>query len=99
MTATSLISAVTVGLVLGFLARRFVRACHALPFWLPMAVGVGAAVLGTVTARLAGVDTSQVSPVEVVIQVALAGSGIGVVAATADRRPPADRYGRSGASQ
>jgi uncharacterized membrane protein YeaQ/YmgE (transglycosylase-associated protein family) len=94
MTATSLISAVSVGLVLGILARWLVPACRNVPFWLPMAVGVGAALLGTVAARLAGINTSQVSPVELVLQVTLAGFGLGAVAATADRRP-AGRYGKA----
>jgi hypothetical protein len=95
MTATSLVSAVSVGLVLGLLTRWLVPACRSVPFWLPVAVGVGAALLGTVAARFAGVDTSQVSPVELVLQVTLAGLGLGAVAATADRRP-AGRYGKAG---
>jgi uncharacterized membrane protein YeaQ/YmgE (transglycosylase-associated protein family) len=86
MTMTSLVTAVTIGLVLGVLARWLVPACRRVPFWLPMAVGVGAAVFGTVTARLAGVDTSQVSPVEVILQVTLAGVCLGVVAATTERQ-------------
>ncbi len=93
MTASSLIAAVAVGLVLGVLAWWLVPACRRVPFWLPSAVGVGAAVLGTVIARLAGVDTSRVSPVELVLQVAVAALSLGVVAATADHRPPTNRYG------
>jgi uncharacterized membrane protein YeaQ/YmgE (transglycosylase-associated protein family) len=96
MTATSLISAVTVGVVLGLLARWLVPACRRVPFWLPPAVGVGAAVLGTVTARLAGVDNSQVSLIELILQVGAAGLGLSAVAATADRPPPARRYGKAG---
>ena len=98
MTGTSLIAALTVGLVLGLLARRLVPACRAVPFWLPPAVGVGAAVLGTVTARLAGVGTAQVSPVELILQVVAAGLGLGAVAATADRPAPG-RYGSPGRSR
>lgn len=96
MTGTSLVTAVTVGLVVGALARWLVPACRGVPFWLPLAVGVGAAVLGTVTARLAGVDTSQVSPVELVLQVTLASLGVGAVAVTADRQPRTSRYGKTG---
>jgi hypothetical protein len=96
MTATSLVSAVAIGLVLGLLTRRLVPSCRGVPFWLPPAVGVGAAVLGTVIARLAGVDTSQVSPVELVLQVGAAGLALGAVAATADRQPSAGRYGKTG---
>ena len=96
MTATSLLTAVTVGLVLGILVRWLVPACRGVPFWLPLAVGVGAALSGTVAARLAGVDTSQVSVVELVLQVALAGLGVGAVAVTADRQPRTSRYGKTG---
>lgn len=96
MTGTSLITAVTVGLVLGMLVRWLVPACRAVPFWLPLAVGVGAALLGTVAARLGGVDTSQVSLVELVLQIALAGLGVGAVATTADRQPRPSRYGKTG---
>jgi uncharacterized membrane protein YeaQ/YmgE (transglycosylase-associated protein family) len=99
MTATSLISAVTVGLVLGILARWLVPACRRVPFWLPLAVGVGAAVLGTVTARLAGVDTPRVSHVELILQVGAAGIGLGAVSATAGRPSPAGRYGKAGRPQ
>jgi uncharacterized membrane protein YeaQ/YmgE (transglycosylase-associated protein family) len=94
VTGTSLITAVTVGLVVGVLVRWLVPACRGVPVWLPMAVGVGAAILGTVAARLAGVDTSQVSPVELVLQVVLAGMGVGAVALTADRQAPTNRYGK-----
>lgn len=96
MTGTSLATAVVVGLVVGLLVRWLVPACRSVPFWLPPAVGVGAAVLGTVTARLGGVDTSQVSLVELVLQVTLAGLGVGAVALTADRQPPTSRYGKTG---
>jgi hypothetical protein len=99
VTGTSLITAVTVGLIVGLLVRWLVPICRSVPFWLPMAVGVGAAILGTVAARLAGVDSSQVSPVELVLQVALAGLGVGAVALTADQRPPTSRYGKGGEPQ
>lgn len=95
MTATSLITAVTIGLVLGVLVRWLVPACRGVPFWLPPAVGVGTALLGTIAARLAGVDTAHVSPVELVLQVVLAGLSVAAVAVTADRRPPTN-YGKTG---
>jgi hypothetical protein len=99
VTATSLITAVAVGLVLGLLARWITPACRGVPFWLPLAVGVGAAMLGTVAARLAGVDTSQVSSIELVLQAALACLGVGAVAWTAHRQPPTSQYGKTGKPQ
>jgi hypothetical protein len=96
MTGSSLVTAVMVGLVLGVVVRWLGPTRRAVPFWLPPAVGVGAAVLGTVVARLGGVDTSQVSPVELVLQVGLAGLGVGAVAVTADRQPRTSRDGKAG---
>ena len=96
MTGTSLISAVTVGLVLGGVARLLVPTCRDTPFWLPMAVGVCAAVLASIVARLAGLHPSQVSPFEVLLQVVLAGLSVGGVALTADHRPSDTRYRQSG---
>ena len=46
-----------------------------------------------------GVDTSQVSPVELVLQITLAGFGLGAVAATADRRPRPDGSGKASRPQ
>lgn len=93
MTAASLGMAVTVGLVLGLLVGWLVPACRAVPFWLPVAVGVGAAIFGTVAARLARVDTSWLSPVELALQVLLAGLGLAAVAVTVERKPPTSRPG------
>lgn len=96
MTATSIITAVVVGLVVGGLIRWLVPACRRVPLWLPPAVGVGAAVMGTVAARLGGVDASQVSPVELVLQLVLAGAAVGAVAVTAERKPRRGRSGKTG---
>jgi hypothetical protein len=96
MTETSIITAVAVGLVVGVLVRWLVPACRRVPFWLPPAVGVAAAVMGTVAARLGGVDSSRVSAVELVLQLVLACSAVGAVALTAERKPPHKRSGRTG---
>jgi hypothetical protein len=48
---------------------------------------VWAQILDTVTARLAGAGTAQVSPVELILQVVPAGLGVCAVALTADRQP------------
>jgi hypothetical protein len=96
VTAASLVTAVTVGLVIGVLARWRVPVCRGVPFWLPSAAGVGAAVLGTVGARLAGVDTSQVSPVELILQVTLGGLGVAAVVRTAGRQMPPGRPDKPG---
>ncbi|MCO8277653.1 GlsB/YeaQ/YmgE family stress response membrane protein [Actinoplanes sp. TRM 88003] len=86
MTVSSLFTAVAVGIVVGLGGRWIVPAGRTVPFWLPLSVAVGAAVFATVIARALGVDASQVSAVEVVMQVAFAISGVALVATTADQR-------------
>ena len=86
MTISSLITALAVGTVLGLGGRWLVPAGHAIPFWVPLAVAVSAAMLATVMVRLVGIDASGVTAVEVVVQVIFALTGVGLVAATADRR-------------
>lgn len=99
MTATSLLTAVTAGMVIGFAGHWIGRTAGKVPLWLPPAVGVGAALLGTVAARLAGIDTARVSPVEIVLQIGLAAGAVTAVALTTDRRPSGGRYDRTGSTR
>jgi uncharacterized membrane protein YeaQ/YmgE (transglycosylase-associated protein family) len=96
MTISSLVAALSVGAVIGVCARWFVPSGRGIPFWVPLGVAIGAAVLGSVIARLAGVGGSAVSVVEVVLQVTFATAGVALVIATADRRPSDPRYDRFG---
>lgn len=86
MTITGIITAIVVGLIVGALGRLVVPGRQNIPIWLTMAIGVVAALLGTILARLIGVSTSGFSLLELVIQVALAATGVAVVAGTAGRR-------------
>ncbi|MDY7087201.1 MAG: GlsB/YeaQ/YmgE family stress response membrane protein [Actinomycetota bacterium] len=86
MTVSSLVTAVAVGVVLGIGGRWMVPAGRSVPFWLPLCVGVGAAVFATVIARIVGVDASRVSAIEVLMQVAFAVCGVVLVARTAERQ-------------
>lgn len=94
MTVTSLLTALAVGLFIGVIGYRIGRTTRHAPIWLPPAVGIGAALLGTVAARLAGIDSPRVSPVEIGLQLALATVAVAVTISTTDRRQTADRYGR-----
>lgn len=96
MTISSLIAALVVGSVIGVGGRWLVPARRGMPGWLLFAVGVGAAALGTITARLISVDSTRVSVVEIILQVVFAGVAVTLVAVTADRRPTEDRYHRMG---
>lgn len=96
MTISSLIAALTIGAIIGVCARWFVPPNRGIPFWVLLAVAIGAAVLGSVIVRLAGVGDSALSLVEVVLQVTFATAGVTLVAATADRSPSNPRYDRFG---
>ncbi|MEV6489075.1 hypothetical protein AB0M20_10655 [Actinoplanes sp. NPDC051633] len=106
MTFSSLIAALAMGAIVGLGGRCLRSADRWVPIWLALAVGIGAAVFGTVVARLAGADGSGVGVAEIALQLAFAGLAVGLVWATADRHPadrhpadsrPADsRHGRPG---
>lgn len=86
MTVTGIITAIIVGLVIGALGRLVVPGRQNISILLTMAIGVVAALLGTVIARLAGIDTSGFSFIELLIQVLLAAGGVALVAGTVRRR-------------
>ncbi|GIF01257.1 GlsB/YeaQ/YmgE family stress response membrane protein [Paractinoplanes rishiriensis] len=99
MTITHLIAAVAVGTAVGIAGRLIMPPRRRVPVWLPVAVGIGAALLGTVVARLADSDSSGFSIAELTTQLTFAALGIAWVAATADRQPmdsaSQDHAGRS----
>lgn len=80
MTVTGIISALIIGLIIGALGRLVVPGRQGIPIWLTMLIGVVAALLGTVIARALGVaTTSGVDWIELLIQIALAAVGVGLV--------------------
>jgi len=87
VTVTGIISALIIGLVIGALGRLVVPGRQNIPIWLTMLIGVGAALLGTVIARAAGVaDTARLDWTEIFIQVVLAAIGVALVVGVAGRR-------------
>jgi uncharacterized membrane protein YeaQ/YmgE (transglycosylase-associated protein family) len=87
VTATGIISALIIGLIIGALGRLVVPGRQNIPIWLTMLIGVGAALLGTVIARAAGVaDTSGFDWTEIFIQVVLAAIGVALVVGVTGRR-------------
>lgn len=88
MTAQGIISALIIGLIIGALGRLVVPGRQSIPIWLTMLIGVGAALLGTVIARAAGVaETSGwFDWTEIFIQVVLAAIGVALVAGFGARR-------------
>lgn len=88
MTVTGIITALIVGLVIGALGRLVVPGRQNIPIWLTMVIGVVAALLGTVVARALGIatETNGIDWLELLIQVALAAIGVGIVAGMGRRR-------------
>ncbi len=88
MTVTGLISAILIGLVVGALGRLVVPGKQAIPIWLTILVGIGAALLGTAIARALGIPTatSGVDWLELMVQVIVAAIGVALVAGRYGRR-------------
>jgi uncharacterized membrane protein YeaQ/YmgE (transglycosylase-associated protein family) len=87
VTVTGIISAIIIGLIIGALGRLVVPGRQAIPIWLTILIGIGAALLGTAIARAAGwADTSGVDWIEVFIQVVLAAVGVALVSGLYRRR-------------
>jgi uncharacterized membrane protein YeaQ/YmgE (transglycosylase-associated protein family) len=88
VTVTGIITALIVGLVIGALGRLVVPGRQNIPIWLTMVIGVVAALLGTVVARALGIatETNGIDWLELLIQVALAAIGVGIVAGMGRRR-------------
>ncbi|GAB2843606.1 GlsB/YeaQ/YmgE family stress response membrane protein [Lentzea nigeriaca] len=83
MEITGILSALIVGLVIGVLGKLVMPGRQKTPIWLTILVGIVAAFVGTAIARGLGVaNTEGIDWIEVLIQIALAAAGIGIVAGT-----------------
>jgi uncharacterized membrane protein YeaQ/YmgE (transglycosylase-associated protein family) len=86
VTITGIISALIIGLIVGALGRLVVPGRQSIPIWLTMLIGIVAALLGTVIARALNVaNTPGVDWIEILIQVALAAVGVGLVVGVGGR--------------
>lgn len=88
MTATGIISAIVIGLIVGALGRLVLPGKQNVPIWLTIVVGIVAAFLGTALARALGVPTatSGIDWLELLVQVILAAVGVALVAGAYGRR-------------
>ncbi|GAA0812503.1 GlsB/YeaQ/YmgE family stress response membrane protein [Spirilliplanes yamanashiensis] len=93
MSATGIITALIIGLIIGALGRLVVPGKQNIPIWLTMLIGVAAALLGTVLANALGVNNTRgVDWVELLFQVVLAAIGVALVAGIGSRRSVGRRY-------
>jgi uncharacterized membrane protein YeaQ/YmgE (transglycosylase-associated protein family) len=87
VTVAGIISALVVGLIIGALGRLVVPGRQNIPVWMTILIGIGAALLGTVIARAAGLATTPgFDWTEFLIQVVLAAVGVAVVVGVTGRR-------------
>jgi uncharacterized membrane protein YeaQ/YmgE (transglycosylase-associated protein family) len=91
MTVSGIVTALIVGVTIGYLGRFAIPGARHIPIWLTVVVAVIAAMLGTVLAGLAGMDTDGDHLLRLVIQVGLAGVALAVLATVASRRHPGRR--------
>jgi uncharacterized membrane protein YeaQ/YmgE (transglycosylase-associated protein family) len=85
-----IISAIVVGLIIGALGRLVVPGRQDISIWLTIAIGIAAALIGSLIASALGVgETSGIDWIKLIIQVVLAALGVALVAgryATRGRR-------------
>lgn len=87
MEISGIFTALIIGLVIGALGRLVVPGKQNISIWLTLLIGIVAAVLGTIVARLFGVaDTRGIDWIELAIQVAFAAGGVSLAAGLYGRR-------------
>jgi uncharacterized membrane protein YeaQ/YmgE (transglycosylase-associated protein family) len=88
VTATGIITAIIIGLIVGALGRLVLPGRQNIPIWLTIIVGIVAALLGTALARAIGIPTatSGIDWLELLVQVILAAVGVALVAGAWGRR-------------
>jgi uncharacterized membrane protein YeaQ/YmgE (transglycosylase-associated protein family) len=87
VSLAGLVSALLVGLVIGALGRLVVPGPKSVPVWLTVALGVSAALLGSITAGAVGLDFDRFDLLQLIIQVVFAGGTVVSVVALTERRP------------
>lgn len=87
MTATGIISAIIIGLIIGALGRLLVRGRQHISILVTILVGIVAALIGSWIATMLHVNnTPGIDWIELLIQVVLAAIGVSLVAGGTSRR-------------
>ena len=83
----SIISAIVIGAIIGFIGQLIVPGRQNIPVWMTILVGIVAAFIGTWIASLFGVaTTSGIDWIKLVLQVIVAAIGVAVVAGVYAKR-------------
>jgi uncharacterized membrane protein YeaQ/YmgE (transglycosylase-associated protein family) len=76
-----IISAIVVGLIIGALGRLVLPGRQDIPIWPTIAIGIAAALIGSLIASALGVgETRGIDWIKLIIQVALAAAGVALAA-------------------
>ena len=76
-----ILSAIVVGLIVGALGRLVLPGRQNIPIWLTIAIGIVAALIGSLIASALGVgETRGIDWIKLIIQIALAAAGVALVA-------------------
>ncbi|MEU8230438.1 GlsB/YeaQ/YmgE family stress response membrane protein [Actinoplanes sp. NPDC048967] len=86
MTPTNLVTALALGLALGF-GGVLVVPRGRVPLWVTPTTAIAAVLLGTLVARIAGLGIGQFSPGALIVQVVFGLCAVVLVATVADRKP------------
>lgn len=87
MGIESIIGAIVIGAILGFVGRLVAPGKQNIPIWLTILVGIVAAFIGTFIARLLGVqDTPGIDWIELIVQVIVAAVAVTAVAGMYGKR-------------
>ena len=79
-----IISAIVVGAIIGALGRLVLPGRQNISIWLTIAIGIVAALIGSLIANALGVgNTNGIDWIKLIIQVALAAAGVALVAGRA----------------
>lgn len=91
MSGSALVSALIVGVAVGVAGRLVVPGRTAAPVWLTLALGVAAALLGSIVVRLVGADVVEPTLPRLLVQSGSAGVVVVLAVVTAGRQRPAAR--------
>lgn len=92
MTIGGIIGALVIGLIIGALGRLVVPGKQKLPIWLTIAVGVVAALIGSIIVGPGLRDTPGIDWIELAVQVGLAGVGVSLVSGKRGRKRIGSRF-------